>query len=158
MIKPITHHDRKKVLDLLEQTGVFSKKEIAVATEIIDQVLARNDGGDYRTFCYYDGNRFMGYICFGPIPMTDCGYDLYWIAVDRQARGRGVAAKLVAFMEDQVARRGGGRIYVDTSSTPPYEPARRFYEKQGYSRICTLDNFYREADSKVIFMKKISAL
>ena len=156
MIKPITHHDRMKILSLLRQTGVFNESEITVAMEIVDLVLARKDGGDYQTFSSYDDmGRFRGYICFGPIPMTDRRYDLYWIAIDPQVRGSGVAAELVGFMEKQVARQGGGKIYVDTASTPPYTPARRFYEKQGYTRVCTLDDFYREGDSKVIFMKNI---
>jgi len=158
MIKPITRHDRKKILDLLTQTGVFNKKEIVVAMEIVDLVLAEKDGGDYQTFSYYDATgRFMGYICFGPIPMADLRYDLYWIAVDRQVRGKGVAAELVGFMEKQIARQGGGKVYVDTSSTPPYEAARGFYEKEGYSRVCVLDNFYRPGDGKIIFMKNIEA-
>jgi GNAT superfamily N-acetyltransferase len=158
MIKPITYDDRKKILSLLRQTCVFNQKEIAVAMEIVDQVLAKNDGGDYQTFSFYDDeNRFTGYICFGPIPMTDSRYDLYWIAVDRKARGKGVAADLVGFMEKQVARQGGGKIYVDTASTPPYAAARGFYEKQRYSPVCVLDDFYREGDSKIIFMKDIEA-
>ncbi|MDO9515465.1 MAG: GNAT family N-acetyltransferase [Syntrophales bacterium] len=158
MIKPITHHDRKKLFSLLKQTGVFNKGEITVAMEIVDLVLAKNDNEDYQTFSYYDTeNQFMGYICFGPIPMTDLRYDLYWIAVDRQARGKGVAAELVEFMEKQVARQRGGKIYVDTSSTPLYGAARGFYEKQGYSRLCVLDDFYRKGDSKIIFMKDIDA-
>ena len=91
MIKPITHQDRKEILRILKQTGVFNEAEIAVAMEIVDLVLAEKDGGDYQSFSYYDAaGRFMGYICFGPIPMTDLRYDLYWIAVDRQVRGKGV--------------------------------------------------------------------
>ena len=159
MIKPITYNDRKRILDLLKQTGVFNKKEIIVAMELVDLVLVKNGDEDYQALSYYNSeNQLMGYICFGPIPMTDSRYDLYWIAVDRQARGKGIAAELSGFMEKQIARQGGGTIYVDTSSTPPYEAARGFYEKQGYYAVCLLDDFYREGDSKIIFMKNIDAL
>ena len=159
MMKPVTHHDRGKILGILRQTGVFTRKEIAVAMEIVDQVLAKRDGGDYQVFSYYDSSgQLVGYICFGPIPMTDSGYDLYWIAVDNCVRGRGVAAELVAFMEKQVARQGGGKIYVDTASTPLYAAARAFYEKQGYALLCTLNDFYREGDHKVTFAKSIDKL
>ena len=158
MIKPITYEDRKNILALLKETGVFNQSEIAVAMELVDLVLAKKDNGDYQTFSYHDDdNQFRGYICFGPIPMTDCRYDLYWIAVDRKARGKGIAEELVAFMERQVARSGGGKIYVDTASTPPYGAARGFYEKQRYSPVCVLDDFYRKGDSKIIFMKDIEA-
>ncbi|MDD5724012.1 MAG: GNAT family N-acetyltransferase [Syntrophales bacterium] len=158
MIRPITYNDRKNILRLLRQTGVFNEEEITVATEIVDLVLEKKDGGDYQTFSYYDTeNQFMGYICFGPIPMTDSRYDFYWIAVDQQAKGKGVAAELVEFMEKRIAWQGGGKVYLDTSSTPPYEAARRFYKKQGYYRVCVLDDFYREGDSKIMFMKDIAA-
>ncbi|HPQ44824.1 MAG TPA: GNAT family N-acetyltransferase [Syntrophales bacterium] len=146
------------ILNLLRQSGVFNTMEITVAMELVDEVLEKNNQEDYQTYSYYDDKKqFMGYICFGPIPMTDFCYDLYWIAVDKQARGKGAAAELVGFMEKQVGRQGGSRIYVDTSSTPLYEAARRFYEKQGYSRVCILEDFYREGDSKIIFMKNIDA-
>ena len=156
MIKPITHQDRKEILRILKQTGVFNEAEIAVAMEIVDQVLARKDGGDYQAFSSYDdAGQFRGYICFGPIPMTDRRYDLYWIAIDPPVRGRGVASELVEFMEKIIAMQGGGKVYVDTSSSPPYAPARRFYKKQGYGSVCILEDFYRQGDTKVIFMKNI---
>jgi ribosomal protein S18 acetylase RimI-like enzyme len=156
MIHSITHHDREKILDLLQQTAVFNEQEIDVAMEMVDLVLMKKDRGEYQTFCYHDGdNQFMGYICFGPIPMTDSSYDLYWIAVDKKVAGKGVAAELVRFMEERVVKEGGKKIYVDTSTTPKYETARAFYEKHGYRIICVLDNFYRERDHKIIFMKDL---
>ncbi len=156
MIEPIKNKDREKILKLVEEVKVFNEQEIVVAMEIVDLVLAKKDNGDYKTFSYYDDeNHFRGYICFGPIPMTDNRYDFYWIAVDNQARGKGIALKLVDFMEKQIAGMGGGKIYLETSSTPPYAPARGFYEKQGYRIVSILDDFYREGDSKIIFMKNI---
>jgi ribosomal protein S18 acetylase RimI-like enzyme len=156
MIHSITHHDREKILDLLRQTAVFNEQEISVAMEIVDLVLTKQDRAEYQTFCYYDGDdRFMGYICFGPIPMTDFRYDLYWIAVDKKVAGKGVAADLVRFMEEQVARQGGKKIYVDTSTTPQYGAARAFYEKQGYRTVCVMGDFYREGDGKIVFMKDL---
>jgi ribosomal protein S18 acetylase RimI-like enzyme len=156
MIHSITHHDREKILDLLRQTAVFNEQEINIAMEIVDLVLTKRDRGEYQAFCYYDSkNQFMGYICFGPIPLTDSSYDLYWIAVDRNVAGKGVAAELVRFMEEQVAGQGGKKIYVDTSATPQYGAARAFYEKQGYRVACVLDDFYREGDHKIIFIKDL---
>jgi ribosomal protein S18 acetylase RimI-like enzyme len=156
MIHSITNHDRGNILDLLRQTAVFNEQEISIAMEIVDLVLTKQDRGDYQTFCYYDdNNQFMGYICFGPIPLTDFSYDLYWIAVDRKVQGKGVAEELVRFMEEQVARQGGRKIYVDTSATPLYAAARAFYKKQGYRAACVFDDFYREGDHKIIFIKDL---
>ena len=52
---------------------------------------------------------------------------------------------------------GARRIYVETSSTPPYEPARSLYEKRGYKKVCILMDFYREEDHKVTYMKEVEA-
>ena len=50
MIKPITCQDRKNILALLKETGVFNQSEIAVAMELVELVLAKKDNGDYQTF------------------------------------------------------------------------------------------------------------
>jgi ribosomal protein S18 acetylase RimI-like enzyme len=87
--------------------------------------------------------------------MTDRCYDLYWIKVDEAASRKGVGGRLLEFMEEFVAREGARRIYVETSSTEPYQAARSFYEKHGYRIVCSLEDFYREGDHKMIFMKDI---
>ena len=156
MIRSIIRRDREKILDLLRQTAVFNEREISIAIEIADLVLMKRDKGEYQAFCYYDSDdRFMGYICFGPIPMTDFSYDLYWIAVDKTVRGKGVASDLLRFMEEKVTRQGGKKIYVDTSTTPQFGAARGFYDKHGYRSVGVLDDFYREGDHKIIFMKDL---
>ena len=157
-IRPVTTHDRKEILKLLRQRGTFNQREIRVALDVIDEALNRPEKGDYHVFCARDGNaNLTGYICFGPIPMTDDCYDLYWMAVDERMSKKGIGGKLLAFMEEFLVREGVRRIYVDTSSTPPYEPARSFYEKHGYHVACLLEDFYRKGDHKVIFMKEVSS-
>jgi len=37
--------------------------------------------------------KLGGYICYGPTPMTDGTYDLYWIASDPRVRGQGSAPR-----------------------------------------------------------------
>ncbi|UCG63457.1 MAG: GNAT family N-acetyltransferase [Deltaproteobacteria bacterium] len=157
-IRPVTTHDRKEIVRLLRQRGTFNQREIRVALDVIDEALERPEKGDYHAFCARDGNaNLAGYICFGPIPMTDGCYDLYWIAVDERMSKKGIGGKLLAFMEEFLVREGARRIYVDTSSTPHYKPARSFYKKHGYHVACLLKDFYREGDHKVIFMKEVSS-
>jgi ribosomal protein S18 acetylase RimI-like enzyme len=157
-IRPVTTHDRKGILKFLRQSGTFNQRELRVALDVINEALERPEKGDYHVFCALDGNsELAGYICFGPIPMTEGCYDLYWIAVDEKFSRREVGRKLLEFMEGFAIREGARRIYVDTSSTPPYEPARSFYEKHGYHVACLLKDFYREGDHKVIFMKEVSS-
>ena len=156
-VRPVKTHNRKEVSRLLRQGKTFNEKEVQVALEVVDEALRRPEKGDYCAFCALDSNGSLaGYICFGPIPMTEGCYDLYWIAVDERLSRRGIGGKLLGFMEEFVIKKGARRIYVDTSSTPPYEPARAFYEKHGYRVACLLGDFYRKGDHKVIFMKEVT--
>jgi GNAT superfamily N-acetyltransferase len=148
--------DREKISSLLQQGNVFNRAEIQVGLEVIDAALNEAGKKDYQVFCAFDNDRnISGFICFGPIPMTDRCYDLYWIKVDEASSRKGVGGRLLEFMEECVAREGARRIYVETSSTEPYQAARSFYEKHGYRLVCSLKDFYREGDHKMIFMKEV---
>jgi len=148
--------DRAKLLHLLKQRGTFTEQEITVAMELIGICLDNRENKDYHIFCAAEeGDIVTGYICFGPIPMTEGCYDLYWIAVEETQGRKGVGGRLLAWMEEFVLRYRGRRIYIDTSSTPAYGAARSFYEKHGFSPVCLLEDYYRVGDHKMILMKEV---
>jgi len=158
-VRPLTFHDRGKIASLLRQRSVFTDEEIQVALDVIDEALNRPERKDYQVYGAFDTDRNLsGFICFGPIPMTEKCYDLYWIMVDEASSRQGVGGRLLGLMEKFVAREGARRIYVETSSTAPYQAARAFYEKHGYRLVCSLNDFYREGDHKMIFMKEVCGL
>jgi GNAT superfamily N-acetyltransferase len=155
-LQPLIPDDREKISRLLRQGNVFNPEEIKVAMEVIDEALNKAGGKDYQVFCAFDNDRNLaGFICFGPIPMTERCYDLYWLKVDEASSRKGVGGTLLGFMEQFVVREGARRIYVETSSTAPYQAARSLYEKHGYQLVCCLSDFYREGDHKMIFMKEV---
>jgi len=155
-LHPLIPDDREKISRLLSQGNVFSNEEIRVALEVIDESLNGAGKKDYQVFCAFDGDRNLaGFICFGPIPMTEKCYDLYWIKVDEASSRQGVGGTLLGFMEEFVAREGARRIYAETSSSPPYAAARSFYEMHGYRVVSLLKDFYRDGDHKMIFMKEV---
>jgi GNAT superfamily N-acetyltransferase len=155
-LQPLIPGDREKISRLLRQGNVFNREEIRVALEVIDAALNGAGSKDYQVFCAFENDRSLtGFICFGPIPMTERCYDLYWLKVDEASSRKGVGGRLLGFMEEFVAREGARRIYVETSSTAPYQAARSFYEKHGYKLVCSLKDFYREGDHKMIFMKEV---
>jgi D-alanine-D-alanine ligase len=148
--------DRQAVGRLVRATGFFSEEEIGIAVEIVEERLAKGDTSGYFFIFAEEGNRLIGYACFGPIPGTLHSFDLYWIAVDPGERGRGVGRKLMAMSETLMAQRGGMRVYADTSSRPQYEPTRAFYLSCGYVQEAFLADFYAPGDGKVIFVKPLS--
>ena len=139
---------------MLSNKQIFNDQEIAIAVEIIDQVLQEPEKEDYSILCAVtEPNNVIGYICFGPVPLTDMAYDLYWILVDKKFSRRGVGTELMLVMEEILMGKKARRIYIDTSSTPPYQPAREFYEKSGFWVDAVLADFYRPGDDKVIYLK-----
>ncbi|OGR03470.1 MAG: hypothetical protein A2511_02705 [Deltaproteobacteria bacterium RIFOXYD12_FULL_50_9] len=156
LIRPLLSIDRAAILEILSSKNIFTQQELEVAAELIDTTLSCPEKGEYLISCAVDSNdRVAGYICYGEIPMTEGRYDLYWIAVDNRFSRQGVGKMLLDFMEGQLRNKNGKRVYIDTSSTPNYLAARSFYEKNGYNIVCILEDFYRIADHKIIFMKKL---
>ncbi len=142
---------------LVAATGVFYPTELAVAREILEERLARGTKSGYSfVFAERDG-VLVGYTAWGPIPLTQKSYDLYWIAVDPDAQGGGVGQALLAETERDVARLGGGRIYIETSSRPAYERTRRFYVRAGYEEVARLEDFYADGDDKIMYRKVVPA-
>lgn len=158
-IRPVERQDRKKIHQLFEHRGTFNETELQVAMEVLDEALRYPDKGDYYAFCAFDDTRSIaGYVCFGPIPMTEGCYDLYWIVVGKKFSRRGVGRQLLEAMEGFITKRGARHIYVDTESSPAYESARFFYKKNGYRVVCVLDDFYRKDADKLIMMKEVKRI
>lgn len=154
--RTIFPQDKERIRQIIEGVGVFTREELKVALELVDEAIHHADRDDYHVLCAVKNpGTVIGYACYGSIPMTDGRYDLYWIAVDESCSKQGVGGKLLAKVVDEVKRRAGRRIYVETSSTPPYDAARSFYTRHGYEQACVLSDYYRFGDHKIVFAKEL---
>lgn len=146
--------DRRRVLNITEGVGNFTKEEVKIAMEVFDQSC---DGtGEYLALCIVDDNDYVsGYAIFGLIPLTESSYDLYWIAVDRERQHHGRGRMLLDRVEREIAARGGNRLFIETSSEKNYAESRQFYEQRGYSPEATIRDFYRKGNDKVIYVKEM---
>jgi GNAT superfamily N-acetyltransferase len=149
----VRQEDREAVGRLVRITGFFSKEEHDIALELIDDRLARGKACGYFFLFAEEGDRLLGYTCFGPIPGSSHSFDLYWIAVDPREQGRGLGRKLLAESERLMAEHGARRVYADTSSRPQYKPTQTFYLACGYVQEAYLADFYAPDDGKIIFVK-----
>jgi D-alanine-D-alanine ligase len=147
--------DRQAVGRLVRATGFFSEEEADIAEELVEERLARGNASGYFFLFAEEGNRLLGYACFGPIPGSVHSFDLYWIAVDPAEQGRGIGRALMAAAERIMAGFGARLIYADTSSRPRYGPTRAFYLSCGYREEALLADFYAPGDGKVIFSKEV---
>jgi ribosomal protein S18 acetylase RimI-like enzyme len=157
-VRPLRRGDRPFVERLLHETQVFTKAEIDCALELIDVYLNVAGQRDYLLFCAVDDkDRVQGYVCFGPTPLTDALWDLYWIAVAPELQKRGIGALLLKFVEAHVREQAGRRLVIETSSLPRYEATRVFYEHHGYRELARIADFYAIGDDRVIFGKDFSS-
>jgi ribosomal protein S18 acetylase RimI-like enzyme len=114
--------------------------------------------GDYEFLGAFDEptDRLIGYASFGATPATDGTWDLYWLAVDPAAQGRGVGSALVRAVETKLLDRGARLLVVETSSRPDYEGTRRFYARSGCREAARVRDFYAPADDRIVLTTRLT--
>jgi ribosomal protein S18 acetylase RimI-like enzyme len=153
-IKPLSKEDRDAIERLLNRSTPFNQEEIATSLAVIDAALDHPEKGVSSVYCaHLPHGDLLGFICFGPIPMTDRCYNLYWIVVDKKFTRRGVGGELMLYMEEKLVKKNGRRIYTDTSSAPQYEQARLFFENYGFFVDSVMDDFFRDGEDKIVYRK-----
>lgn len=149
--------DVAAVRALVSATGFFRPDEIEIAAELVEETLERGAASGYR-FLFADAgdaDGLAGYACFGPVPATRSGFDLYWIAVAPNMQGRGLGRQLLEATESQCREAGGRRLYADTSGRADYAPTRAFYRRTGFEVAAVFPDFYADSDDKVVFCKAL---
>jgi len=147
--------DRARILQILESTARFTQQEIGWAMELVDLVSAGRPEYEAHVIEQPD-TTVQGYVLFGPTPMAEGVWDLYWIAVDPKQQGQGLGQVLLRFVENEVRRQSGRMLLIETSSKRSYAPTVRFYQRAGYREISRIKDFYRIEDDKVVFSKNLA--
>ncbi|WP_044889694.1 GNAT family N-acetyltransferase [Myxococcus hansupus] len=153
-IRPIEEKDRESIAALIRKIETFSPQEVEVAIELANTTLEKGNT-DYAIIVADRGSELVGYICYGPTPMTEDTFDLYWIASAPEVRGQGVGAALVSAMEGDLRRRNGRLIRVETSATEAYGPTRGFYASMKYGEEARIRDFYKVGDDLIILTKRL---
>ncbi len=140
---------------LLSRTSVFDKDDEALAMELIFQALRQPGQKDYLFFIAANEDDFpVGYACFGPTPLTEGTFDLYWIAVDPGCTGQGIGSRLLAAVEREIQRVNGRMLVIETSSRQSYQLTRQFYLRNQYRLAETIPDFFHEGEDRVTYVKK----
>ena len=140
---------------ILRNTPEFKPDEVVVAEELIDSCLDDPNNSGYYTLIAESGSALTGYICYGPTPLTEGTWDIYWMAVDRAKQGQGIGGALLEAAEKKIREARGRLAIIETSTIPSYEKTERFYLGQGYEVITTIPDFYEPGDGKIILLKRI---
>lgn len=132
-IRQVEERDRQTILAISEEVGVFTQQEVAIVDELLQVYLYGPHKNDYTFIAAADpDDRVLGYVCFGPTPLTEGTFDIYWVAVRKAAQRQGIGRALLEWTEQQLRAQGARLLVLETSSTPEYAPTRKFYERLGY--------------------------
>jgi ribosomal protein S18 acetylase RimI-like enzyme len=172
---------RPRIAEILRNTRVFNREEIAVALELFDEGVGdrglriadlsahpqsalpegrpRNPRSDYLFLGAFTAEEVLvGYACWGPTPATDRTWDLYWIAVDAALQGAGIGTILLEEVERRLVGQHARMLIAETSSRSDYAATRAFYERRGYAEVARVRDFYAPGDDRIVFVKRFLPL
>jgi len=128
---------------------------VAVAEEVIDSYLKDSFSSGYHILVAEVDSIVTGYICYGPTPMTEGTWDIYWMAVAQEKQNQGIGSALMKYAEKAILRAKGRLAIIETSSTPAYEKTRHFHLRHGYEIVARIPDFYAPGDDKLILQKRL---
>ncbi|HTY82401.1 MAG TPA: GNAT family N-acetyltransferase [Dehalococcoidales bacterium] len=143
-------------MQILRNTPEFKDYEVVVAEEVIDGYLDDQQGTGYYALIAEDDSQLAGYVMYGQTPVTIGTWDIYWIAVSGEVRGKGIGKALTKEAEADIKKMGGRLILIETSSQPLYENTRRFYLGQKYEQVARIPDFYAPGDDLLIMQKRLN--
>jgi D-alanine-D-alanine ligase len=152
--RPMQPADLADLVRITADTGYFRPDEVAVAEEVLTAAAAET--GDYQVCVAVSAAQLVGYVCFGPTPLTNATWDMYWLAVDPAHQRRGIGRQLMLLGEERIRRQKGRLIVLETSSQDLYEATRRFHRSLGYQEQGRVPDFYDVGDDQVIFTKLVN--
>ena len=158
-IRELERRDRSRIEEMIVSSGKFNEVEIKTALELVDEALEEGEASGYIFVLLEYGKespQLHGYACYGPTPLTQGVYDLYWIVVDPAAQRKGIGRYLLEHVERDIMKRGGRMLLIETSSQETYGATIRFYERNGYQLMARIKNYYRIGDDKLVFSKELT--
>lgn len=154
-IRVMIQEDKPGIMRILRHTPEFKPYEVVVAEEVIDSYLGDPSSSGFYTLLAEAGSTVVGYICYGPTPLTEGTWDIYWMAVAADKRGQGIGSALIEAAEGKIRKKQGRLAIIETSSTPIYANTRHFYTRHSYEIVASISDFYSIGDDKVILIKRL---
>ena len=149
--------DLERIKEIAVAAGMFSDEEVVFFDEMFAGALDGSLEGHQWIVAEVE-TGIIGAAQFAPEPFADRMWNLYFLAVDPSAHGRGIGTALMGHVEAELGSRGEGvarTLIVETSSTDEYAGARSFYAGLGYGEEATIREFYGPEDHKVVFWKQL---
>lgn len=157
-VPPSTPDDRAAIYDVLMRSEIFNRVDAECVDEMFVETWTkrRDDNDNYRWLSCWHGSTMIGFACYGSESLTQDTWDLFWICVRPEARGKGAGRALINEAVSQARKANGRLMVIYTSSTPKYAPARGLYESAGFGRTAVVPDYYNDGDDLYIYSKRLT--
>ncbi|MDT8419176.1 MAG: GNAT family N-acetyltransferase [Desulfuromonadales bacterium] len=153
-MRKLLDSDLLQLRQILVATEAFTPTEIECAMELLETVLNDPTQQDYQVIVAEHEGVVAGYVLYGPVPLTEGNFDLYWIATDPELHGKGIGRQLMKETERRLRVAGARLLCLETSSQGNYSRTRKFYEQAGYLEESRIRDFYRLGDDRITYVKR----
>ncbi|HUS83956.1 MAG TPA: GNAT family N-acetyltransferase [Anaerolineales bacterium] len=143
--------DASAIFTLAESESLFNQQDSVTVQELFHDYVERGDHNGYFFLSALADEALIGFACYGPTPLTQGTFDLYWINVVESWKGKGVGRQLMTAVIEAVRKAAGRLMVLDTSGHPDYAPTRAFYVRCGFHPAATIPDFYAPGDDLVIY-------
>jgi GNAT superfamily N-acetyltransferase len=146
--------ERIRIEEILRSTEYFYEFEIQTALEIADATISEGmEKSGYYWLKVTDEDGIAAFANYGKNAFSTHSWDLYWIAVHQASRHKKLGSALLKAVEDDVIRRNGKILWIETSGRPLYASTEGFYKRNGYELQASLKDFYGPGDPKQVYAK-----
>ncbi len=152
--KEIFPEDVARIRGILESSGFFeaAPDEIDVAAELAEAALKDGNTPENYAFIFAEEEgRTVGYACFARVPCTVSTFEIYWLGVYGDCRGRGIGKMLMNEIIRLVRELGASKLLLQTAGRAQYIPTQKFYLSCGFKEEARLKNYYAAGDDCLIF-------
>jgi len=153
-IRCVRYRDLPSISNMMRQGCVFCESDVRGLTRMIKDYLENPRGDELKTMVYSVFGEVAGFICFGK-DLGDKTYEVYALSVAPKYQGNGVATKMIKAAEKYLRAKKARVLFISTSSSEEYLPARKLYLKNGYKKIATVRDFFNDGDHRIILSKRL---
>src|SRR5690606_25367323 len=103
--------DIAHIRKMIENAAVFSREEVPTAAALAEIRMGGNDADSHFLFARDQDHNLLGYTCYGPVPLTQQRFMLYWIVVNPKQQQQGLGKNLIVETELRIRKAGGIHVY-----------------------------------------------
>jgi ribosomal protein S18 acetylase RimI-like enzyme len=150
-IRPISKSDLYELKKVVDSSELFPSEYL---DEMISDYLNNSETEDIWFTCLDEEKPVaIGYCT--PEKLTDGTYNLLALGVLHEAQRKGIAQKMMAYIEQLLKEKTGRLLIVETSSDHAQIGARKFYQKMGYKQVAVIEDFWKDGEDKIVFLEHL---